>query len=370
MLADLIPISQLTPRDLAAWQQLASVARSPNPFAEPGFVLPADRGLRARRLALLVVRKGIDWLAAMPVQHVSSLRGVPGRTLVGWRHLYSYLATPLVAGDDPEATLAALIAGGLRTERCLVLDYVEDDGPLAEPLSRVLAHHGRWVELETFERAILHRRPTDDYLEQAMSAPHRGQLRRARRRLEERVGALTLQDRSADPAEYQRFLELERTGWKGETGSAIAADAGHASFFTEMCGRFSDEGRLELLSLASDQHTVAMKCNLVSGQAGFGFKVASDMSLSRFSPGIQLEAACLPHFHAGTLAWIDSGADADNRTFNRLWPGRRPLRAVVACPRGASGALPYATWTAAAAALLARRRLDESRRQKALSAGS
>jgi hypothetical protein len=40
---DVLPISELTARDLSAWRELGADALSPNPFAEPEFVLPATR---------------------------------------------------------------------------------------------------------------------------------------------------------------------------------------------------------------------------------------------------------------------------------------------------------------------------------------
>jgi CelD/BcsL family acetyltransferase involved in cellulose biosynthesis len=293
---------------------------------------------------------------------VTSWRGVPGRALVGWRHMYCFLATPLVAGPNIEAVLAELIAGGLRTAGCLILDYVDADGALAEPLARALAAGAWCVELERFERAAIHRRANNDYLEQTVSAGHRGNLRRVRRRLEAGVGELTLRERSDDPAAYDEFVSIEGAGWKGAAGTAFACDPRHLKFFREMCAHFADSGRLELLALSSEERTVAMKVNLRAGQGTFGFKTAFDETLSRFSPGIQLEIESMAHFHASPSAWIDSCSDASNETLNRIWGDRRPLQAVVACRRGALGAPPYAAWTVATAALAARRRRAERKR--------
>lgn len=364
MRADIIPISQLEPRDLSAWEQLAELAVSPNPFAEPGFVLPAARGLQATDTGVLAVREGSDWRAALPVRRVTSWRGVPTRALVSWRHFYCFLATPLVTGPDIEAALSELIAGGLRAAGGLILDYVDADGPLAEPLAHALAAQTRCVELDRFERAMIERRESADYLEQTVSASHRGNLRRVRRRLEDSVGELSLRDRSEDPAAYEEFLALEGAGWKGKAGTAIACDLRHMTLFREVCTRFAHAGRLELLALSSEQQTVAMKVNLRAGRGTFGFKTTFDEALGRFSPGIQLEVASMAHFHASPSAWIDSCGDSWNPTLNRIWSDRRRLQALVACRRGGSGVPPYLTWTAAAVALPARRRLSESRRAK------
>src|SRR6202000_271094 len=57
---DVLPISELTPRDLSAWRELAGDALSPNPFAEPDLVLPATQAWGADGVQLLVVRDGSE----------------------------------------------------------------------------------------------------------------------------------------------------------------------------------------------------------------------------------------------------------------------------------------------------------------------
>ncbi len=132
MRADLFSISDLGPREMAAWQQLSARAASPNPFIEPDFVLPATRAWGVADVGVLVVADGNEWLSAVPVRRVRSWRSVPGPCLVAWRHLYCYLGTPLLAGDDKEAILATLIRRGLQSESCFALDWIDVDGPVAE----------------------------------------------------------------------------------------------------------------------------------------------------------------------------------------------------------------------------------------------
>jgi CelD/BcsL family acetyltransferase involved in cellulose biosynthesis len=366
MRSDVISISDLGRLDLAAWEELGAAAVSRNPFAEREFVLPAARGWGVDDLGVLVVRDGTQWLAALPVRSVRSWRSVPGRCLAGWRHSYCYLGTPLVAGGgDPEAILAMLIRRGLQVGGCLGLDWLDVDGPLAGALTAALASASRPVEVEQFERAALYRRDQPDYLEQTLSARHRKEYQRKLRLLEREVGELTLRDRSDDPAAYERFLELERSGWKGKAGTAMASRPGHGEFFIEMARGFARSGRFLMLSLESEQRTVAMRCDLLAGEISFNFKVAFDEQLGRFSPGIQLYIANLERFHASGRAWSDSCADADNATLNRLWFGRRGLRSVVATPRRVTRALPYVKWRLAAEALPLRRRLSRSQSGRA-----
>ena len=356
MRCDLLPISELTQPDLTAWEGLGVAAAAPNPFAEPAFVLPAAYGWGVNDLYLLVVRDGSDWYAALPVRQVRSWRGVPGRALAGWRHSYCYLGTPLVASPDPDV-MTSLVRGGLQDNRSLALDWIDIDGPVAQTLTTVLDSESRLVVLEEFERAALYRSQSPDYLERALKARHRKDYARKLKLLERELGALELRDVSDDPDAYRRFLTLESSGWKGEAGTAMARRPRHGEFFTRMASGFERSGRFLMLALANDEHTVAMRCDLLAGGMSFNFKVAFDERFSRFSPGIQLYIANMQRFHDSGLTWSDSCADQHNATLNRLWFGRRKLRSVVATARSVAGAPAYAKWRAAAAALPLRRKL-------------
>jgi len=344
MRCEVIPISELQHRDLVAWKRLGATAVTLNPFAEPEFVLPAAFAWQVHDLAMLVVRDGSDWLAAMPVRSMRSWRGVPGPCLANWRHAYCFLGAPLVAHGDTEAVLATLINGGVQASRCLALDWIDVDGPLSEPLASALATESRLVVLDEFERPALYRRSSPDYLEQTLSPADREDYQHKRELLEQEVGPLTLRDDSSDPASDDRFLKLERAGWKGDAGTAMACRPGHAVFFTQMCRSFAQSDRLLMLSLASERRTAAMSCELLAGDMSFNFMLTFDERLARFSPSAQLHIANIDRFHTSGLAWSDSCADSDHARLNRLWPGRRRLRSVVATRREPCGALPYAKW--------------------------
>jgi hypothetical protein len=115
------------------------------------------------------------------------------------------------------------------------------------------------------------------------------------------------------------------------------------------------------MSLRNDELTVAMLCDIVAGDVSYGFKLSFDQGLRRFGPGLALMIAYIGHFHASGLGLLDSCADADNETLNRLFADRRPLRSAVATARGPAGAIDFAKWRAATAALPLRRRLSHNR---------
>lgn len=358
MRAHVLSISDLGPRDLAAWRQLGATSVSPNPFFEPDFVLPATKAWGVDDVGMLIVRDRADWLAAVPVRKVHSWRRTRGRFLTAWRHDYCYLSNPLVADADAEAILATLVRGGVQETGRLAIDWIDVDGPL----DRALHSAAIVVTVEQFERAALCRREDGDYLE-TLSSRHRREYRRKLRRLESELGTLTLRDDSHDPAAYTRFLELESSGWKGAagTGTAMACRPGHGEFFIEICKRLAGTGRLELLSLASEDRIVAMQSNFTFQDMTLAFKIAFDEQYARFSPGIQMELANIDHFHANGWTWSDSCSSPENATLNRLWSGRRQLRSILATRRDAAGTLTSAKWQAAIATRPIRRRLRQLR---------
>jgi len=343
MSSSLIPIADLTERDLSRWRELSARALEPNPFFEPEFVLAGARHLDPGVGLLVVAGPSGDWLACLPVSSITRWKRLPVGAVAAWRHLYGFLGTPLVADGDTEAVLSELVdyalEGGPR-QRILVLDWISADGPLGPAIASVVdGRPGRPLRYEQFERALLERRPDGDYLEETLRPHHRREFRRQARRLGEELGApIETRDVTDDPALVERFMELEAAGWKGRRGTAFAQQPEHAAFFRELCDSFRSAGRLQMLALSAGDTVAALKCNLLSGDEVFGFKIAFDESLSRFSPGVQLEVAMVTEFHDRMPhARMDSCAAPDNEMINRLWPDRRPLVSYAIPAASATG---------------------------------
>jgi CelD/BcsL family acetyltransferase involved in cellulose biosynthesis len=358
MRADLIAVPDLRSSDVAAWRELGHKSVFPNPFKEPDFVLPAIRAWAADSVAILAVRDGSEWLAAMPVELVKTWYHARGRCLTAWRHEYCYLTDPLVAGADLEAPLALLIRRGLQETGSLGIEWIDADWPFIT----TLAAEARVVVLDSFERAVL-RRPEAGDPGQNLSSRSRRSYRKRFRDLELAVGELHLRDVHLDRAAYTRFLDLEASGWKGASGTAtaMACRPRHGAFFIELCERFEALGRLRLLSLESDTRSVAMISNLYAGEGEYGFKLAMDDEFASFSPGTHAMMAFMREFNAGDGVWSDSCASRDNATLNKLWSNRRRLQTVIATRRDLIGSVIHAKWRTAVAAKPIWRKLQEVR---------
>jgi CelD/BcsL family acetyltransferase involved in cellulose biosynthesis len=311
----------------------------------------------------LVATSADVWLGCLPVVPARGWRRLPVRALTPWMPDLAFVSTPLFDGDRLEEAASALagFVAGAGAWGALVLDVIEPGGTVATALASAFAAAGRTpIVYHEWERAALYRRPQPTYLEEAMSGKRRKEMRRLRRSLEREMGVpLQIVDRSGDASACADFLALECAGWKGEAGTALASTAAGATFFRSMWAALEADGRLQLLALQAGERTVAMQCNLIDGEVMFGFKVAYDPALARFSPGALLEAEAIQVFHdSPRVASADSCAAADSELINRIWPDRRRLQTLI---------VPTCSWRGApvrptlAAASYARRVVENVR---------
>jgi CelD/BcsL family acetyltransferase involved in cellulose biosynthesis len=342
---EVIELATISGRDVEAWRDLAGRALEPNPFFEPDYVEPLARGLgRVEEVRLAVCREGSEWALCFPFHTPARWHRMPLPAVASWRGhvLYGLLGTPLVAGGDPGGALAATVAALARRRAAFLAFEWVAAGRVGDLLDEALERRPRApLEFERFQRAAVRRRPEPTYLEETLSAKHRRDLARLRRRLGDELDAEPeLVDRAQSEAAYGDFVALESAGRKGEWGTVIGQDPGHVRFFVEMCHRFAAQGRLHLFELRGGDRTVAAKCSLVAGDTIFSLKIAYDDRWSAYSPGILLVLDTLKHFHEHTDAdLMDSCADPNNAMINRLWPDRRELVSEVLPGGGAAGLL-------------------------------
>ncbi len=190
-----------------------------------------------------------------------------------------------------------------------------------------------WHESESTRRAVfIPGEGGERYLRERIS-PHRGKMiRQLRRRLEERgeVRWAASFGSGIGKESVNRFLDLENMGWKGEQGTSLLAVPSHEAFFREMIESFRVDGRLFMGELLIDGQVIASTVNLISGDAGFAFKIGWHTDFSIFSPGILNEVEFIrraPEL-CGGLSYIDSGAE-EGSFIDRLWCDRRELSSGV-----------------------------------------
>lgn len=358
----LIPLGDLKQSDYAKWEELAKAAVEPNPFFEQHFVLPSAAALKEDVALLVAISADGEWSGCLPVHYASRWQRLPIRVLAAWRHLYCFLGTPLIrTGAEVESLEAWLGPAGPQRRMLFGFDKLGADGPVAKALHSVAELAGTpAVRFERYTRATLNRDRESGHL--GIKTKHRRELDRQRRRLAEQLGEdIEIRDRSNDPTATDDFLRIEASGWKGRAGTAFASIPGHADLFKEMCAAFAAQGRLQLISLETENRIAAMKCNISAGAGLFCFKIGFDEGFSAFSPGIQLERATIESLQEAppSLSWIDTCADPNNRMSKRMWPDRRTIEAVGIPAPGMKGAVSRAIVRAGAKANLLREGRDD-----------
>lgn len=324
------------------WDDLARHALEPNAFYESWMLLPALRGFAGEDVQMALVLAASDrgepvLCGLFPLQRRWGYRGLPVAYLSLWEYAYCFSCVPLLRASCARECLRAFLgwlASDPQGAPLLEWPCVPQEGPLQQLLVDLCREQSLlWHAPELWTRAIL--RPREDaesYLKEALSSRQRKELRRK----ENRLGELGLVEyRSLPPGGdvaswIELFLHLEASGWKGREGTAMAARGADADYFRTVAQEAHRRGQLQVLGLFLAGRPIAIKCNLLSGNGVFAFKIAFDEELSRVSPGYQLEVAMIRQFHQQTAQrWVDSCTSCEPSLFDDLWLDRRIMGTLL-----------------------------------------
>lgn len=353
-------------RHLGAWEALAAHAAEPNPFYEPYALLAAWRHLGPQGLRVVLVwapnvlpGQPPHLAGLFPIVRRDRYKGLPITVFSMWRHLYMYLATPLVRAELASPALEAFF-GWLRESDTILFEWqgISSDGAFRHALIDTLNRLGCGAFHDTsYTRAYF--KPVtsaEHYLEHSISGKKRKELRRQERRLGE-LGKLEYDQLTPDgdlDLWLDEFLELEAHGWKGSKGTALKNDPTTLAVFRAYARGAFARRRWMALALRLDGRPIAMKCNLLAGDGAVAFKIAYDERYARFSPGVLLEIEHVRRLHErGAPAWMDSGAAADHPMIGHVWRDRIAIETLVVPTGRRAGdlvvaALPLVRWTSSA----------------------
>ena len=330
----------LKPRDhfdrddrIAQWDSLAQWASEPNPFYESWYLLPSLEHLDPHGSVQLLTLKADRQLAGLiPVQRDFRYYDHPLPHLRNWTHANCFLGSPLVARGFERIFWREFLRwcdSHPRLALFLHLAHMPATGEMHEALQAELADSGRPAATVLREERAMLASPLspDDYLDASITSKKRKELRRQYRRLAEE-GTLTV-DRRTEATGIRdwaaEFLALEKSGWKGRNGSALACDDAVARTFVDALRGAARRGKLERLALRLDGRPVAMLANFLTRPGAFSYKTAFDEAYARFSPGVLLQKENLEILRRDGVEWVDSCAAEDHPMIDHIWRERRPI---------------------------------------------
>ncbi|TSB04843.1 GNAT family N-acetyltransferase [Sphingorhabdus contaminans] len=318
---------------ISAWDDLAAHAAEPNIFSESWFLRPALEQFDAMdKVRLFTLWDGDQLCGLMPLATLPRYGRWPIPHVQNWLHHNAFLGSPLVRKGYADCFWRELLTG-LDTDPGQALFFHINGLTIGGEVARALevicdAQRRRCALVQQTDRALLEQGLTPAvYYEQAVRSKKRKELRRQKNRLAEE-GALTFtrDDSSTGLAEWtEEFLALEKRGWKGRNGSALASFPETRALFSEVLAGAAALGKVERLDLRLEGRPLAMLVNFHSPPGSFSFKTAFDEDFARYSPGVLLQIENLALLDRADIKWCDSCAAQGHPMIDSIWTGRRSI---------------------------------------------
>lgn len=227
-------------------------------------------------------------VAALPlVETRGSMYGLPVRELASPTNVHSF-RFDLLAADAEQA--AAAFVDHLAADRSWDVVRITDvpEGGKAWQIFRAAQRAGLPVGAWESQRSPYLRLPSSyDELARGLSGKFKANLRRRHRRLEEkgRVSVERLAGDELSSGALQECLALERSGWKGRGGTAVAQSQATLGFYAELLATPGYREHLSLLMLKLDGRPIAFHYGTTYGKTYSLLVTSYDESLKECSPG-------------------------------------------------------------------------------------
>jgi CelD/BcsL family acetyltransferase involved in cellulose biosynthesis len=326
------------------WDELADRAGAPV-FLRPGWVLAWRSAFGRGSLEVLATRRAGRLTGVLPMQRRRGGLFSPAN----W-HTPGF--GPLADDADALEELLGVLYERGRGRR-VSLEFVEAGAPGTGRLGEAAAAAGWRLRLYTLERSpYLELRGSWDDHQRRLSSKRRSNMRRMRRRLEE-LGSVTLQvqdGRDGLEALLEEGFAVEASGWKGESGTAIASTPETRRFYTETARWAAPRGWLRLAFLRLDGRPLAFDYALEEGGFHYLLKTGFDPEYRSYAPGILIRREMIARaVEAGLRSYEFLGTEAN---WKLEWTDtERHLRAIEAFSPTVVGTASWILWAYARPAL-------------------
>ncbi|MCJ2068228.1 GNAT family N-acetyltransferase [Methylobacterium sp. J-030] len=325
-----------------AWDALFEAAAQPHPhFSRHVLAAHGAAGLVPPGLRFITVRREDRLTALLPCAPARDLSGLGGRVMRPFLSPFVTATAPLIADGPERATHAHDLVVALEAAsagaawRWPLLPTRE--GAVPDMLSAMRARGWGIGIVAAFDRPVMDRRPDHDaFLADHPNRSRFKDLRRRARRLSEAGSvAFTTAMSGADLSRLvAAFLELERAGWKGQAGTAMACrpetEALAGALFADQAGPVGV--RADALTL--DGRPVAVSLALVGAGTATLLKTAYDEALRSHAPGLLMEAEIVRACHETGFADRLDSATLDGSALESLYRDRTAIAEIIALPPG------------------------------------
>ena len=320
----------------------ADYSLEPNIFFHPCFCMPAMNRLGERRVQLLTLQDGdpdkplTRFMMPFTIERPGFALGPS--VMRAWVNPYGPYGVPVL--ERREATriiddlFATLAQPSLALPKILLLPHLPTDSRTVSLLRSVAMSNGLSVEpAARFSRPALNARADpDDYFKNGLSGRHRRNYARLQRQLEHCGKLQYTIARSPEEVRIalEEFMLLEKAGWKGKGGTALASDRYREAFAREAINTLAQRDKVRMHAFTLDNAVVASLIVFVEGNKAWTWKTAYDERLSQYSPGILLMMrATETMLDDPNILFADSCAVNNHPTMTRLWTERQDMVTLV-----------------------------------------
>ena len=270
------------------WRRLCEAGPYDQPFYRPEWIRAYVAAFAPRaEVVVITLRDAGRLVAVLPlIREVSAIGGLPARKLrsAGNTHTCRF---DLVHDVRQTESIVPRLWAALLGERGW--DALElNDVPAGSALGSLIAHAAAAGYCTRVAPGL-----TPPYLDlrggiegvlECLDAKFRANLRRRMRKLESRGRVDTVRSDAAGDR-LETFYMLERAGWKGAEGSAIACDSATRTFYCDIAEGGERAGTLALYALECGGRPVAMYFGVERGRRYYLLKTTYDENLRDCSPG-------------------------------------------------------------------------------------
>ena len=318
---------------------LAKNAVVPNPFFDLPILQAAEKNLDSKKVCYLYLSKksgnedNLKFFAAVQLSSIGIFRHKVLRT---WNHPYAPLGMPLVAKNDSNETLKALIeciqVANHPSASAIVFEHIAREGSFINDLYRSCHLSDRLLFAGGITRAALKPIKNLDYIGTHFSGKRKQRLRKAKTELE-KFGAVTFSSASDSKSikiPLEEFLALEQSGWKGKKKTALKDSLATETFCREAVSSMTAQNRCHIHSLKSDDKTIASLVTFESQGYYYPWKIAFDEKYAKYSVGNLLSTHATAEFANNTnFKGLDSLAAEYNQTTLRYWPDQKEFFTMI-----------------------------------------